>query len=227
MYHGKNLNGPESLFFLIWRWIVVAKLTAKQALFVAEYMVDLNATAAARRAGYSYKNAEVIGYQLLQKPLVKQALQAKMKKMEEKTEITIERVLKEYAKLAFYDPRQLFCDDGSPKDTSALSDDVAAAIAGLDVVEIYEGEGRNRKFVGYIKKYRLADKKGALDSIGKHLGMFVDRQEHSGPSGKPIEHAITVTRTSGMTPEEKQGLLDALIRGAYADPQDDLPPADG
>jgi phage terminase small subunit len=157
-----------------------ANLTPKQERFVAEYLIDLNATQAAIRAGYSEKTAYCTGHENLKKPEIQIALQAKRQKIEQSTEITIERVLKEFARLGFQDPRKLFNDDGSPKGIHELDDDTAAAIAGLDVMEIYEGTGKDRQFVGYLKKYKLADKKGALDSIGKHLGMFVDKKEVTG-----------------------------------------------
>jgi phage terminase small subunit len=91
--------------------------------------------------------------------------------------VTIERVVTEYAKLGFFDPRKLFNDNGSPKEITELDDDTAAALAGLDVQEVYEGFGEDRKFVGYTKKYKLTDKKAALDSMAKHLGMFTDKAE--------------------------------------------------
>lgn len=153
------------------------KLTAKQRAFVQEYMVDLNATQAAIRAGYSVDTANVIASENLAKPYIQEALQEAMAAREQRTEITADRVLKEYARLGFFDPRNLFNPDGSPKEIQELDDDTAAVLAGLDVMEIYEGTGENRQFVGYSKKYKLADKKGALDSIAKHLGMFTDKSE--------------------------------------------------
>ena len=69
------------------------ELTPKQEAFVREYLIDLNATQAAIRAGYSAKNAETIGYQLLQKTLVRAAIDEQMLKRETKTEITAEWVL--------------------------------------------------------------------------------------------------------------------------------------
>ena len=90
----------------------------------------------------------------------------------ERVQITQDRVLLEYARLAFFDPRKLFAENGKPKDINELDDDTAAALAGLDVMEEYEGAGESREFVGYTKKYKLANKLGALDSLGKHLGMF-------------------------------------------------------
>jgi phage terminase small subunit len=94
--------------------------------------------------------------------------------------VTVERVIAEYAKLGFFDPRNLFHDDGKPKEISELDDETAAALAGLDVQEVYDGYGEDRKFVGYTKKYKLTDKKGALDSMAKYLGMFTEKVEHSG-----------------------------------------------
>ena len=85
--------------------------------------------------------------------------------------------MQEYAKLGFFDPRNLFRPDGSPKEITELDDETAAALAGLDVQEVYEGYGEDRKFVGYTKKYKLTDKKAALDSIAKCLGMFIDKVE--------------------------------------------------
>jgi len=100
--------------------------------------------------------------------------------------VTVERILAEYAKLGFFDPRKLFHADGKPKDITELDDETASVIAGLDVQEVYEGTGEDRKFIGYTKKYKLADKKAALDSMGKYLGMFVDKIE----SKSKVEHSF-------------------------------------
>lgn len=83
--------------------------------------------------------------------------------------VTVERVIAEYARLGFFDPRQLINTDGSPRNIQELDDDAAAAIAGLDIEVKADG--------AVVKKYKLADKKGALDSIAKHLGMFTDKSE--------------------------------------------------
>lgn len=101
--------------------------------------------------------------------------------------VTIERVLQEYAKLGFFDPRKLFNDDGSPVEIKDLDDSTAMAIAGIDVQETFEGTGSDRKFTGYTKKYKLVDKKGTLDSMARYLGMFIDRTEITGKDGGAIE----------------------------------------
>lgn len=147
-------------------------LTERQQRFVDEYLVDLNATQAAIRAGYSPRTANEQGARLLTKVSVQNAIQEAKKKRARRVEITQDRVLLEYARLAFFDPRKLFAENGKPKDISELDDDTAAALVGLDVMEEYSGTGESRVFMGYTKKYKLANKLGALDSLGKHLGMF-------------------------------------------------------
>ena len=169
-------------------------LTAKQAAFVREYLVDLNATQAAIRAGYSKKTANVIASELLAKPNIKSAIQEEMKKRAERTEITADKVLKEFAKLAFFDPRKLFDDKGNPKDITELDDDTAAALAGLDVVQDIDPD---TGITSYTKKYKLASKQAALDSLGRHLGMFLDRTE--------INASVAVTMESYLEDLDNQG----------------------
>ena len=152
-------------------------LGEKQGRFAEEYVIDMNATQAAIRAGYSEKTAYSQGQRLLKHVEVKAAIQEATEKRSIRTQITQDRVLQEYARLAFFDPRKLFCDGGKPKDITELDDDTAAALAGLDMQEAYEGVGESREFVGYVKKYKLANKLGALDSLGKHLGMFSEKPQ--------------------------------------------------
>ena len=93
-----------------------------------------------------------------------------------------ERTLLEATRIALFDPRNLFFDDGTPKPITALDDDTAAALAGLDVVEEFEGSGEDRKFVGYTKKYKVADKNSALEKLFKHHGLYErDNQQKTDP----------------------------------------------
>jgi phage terminase small subunit len=194
-------------------------LTAKQANFADEYLVDFNAVRAYRAAYPGCKSdntAGVEGHRLLKNPKIADYIQKRMQDRQVRTEITQDRVLREYAKLGFFDPRKLFNADGSPREIADLDDDTAAAIAGLDIAEIYEGTGDSRRFVGYLKKYKIANKIGALDSIAKHLGMFIDRQEITGPDGGPLQ--MQVSRIAGMTETE----LDAARKLLAEDDDDSL-----
>ena len=149
-------------------------LTPKQKRFVAEYLVDLNATAAAIRAGYSKKTAEVIGYENLRKPQIEAAINQAIQEREKRTEITQDMVLRETAKLAFFDIRKMFGKDGKPLNISELDADTAAALVGLDVQDVSDNDG---DYVGFVKKYKMADKIKALELLGKHLGTWKPKDD--------------------------------------------------
>ena len=150
-------------------------LNDKQQRFVDEYLKDLNATQAAIRAGYSAKTAYAIAEKLLRKAEIQQAVQDAKKARSKRTEITQDRVLQELARLAFFDPRKMFHWDGSPKAIHELDDDTAAAVSGLDVVNI----GNSDVGIGQVLKYKIADKGAALANAMRHLGMFTDKLDVS------------------------------------------------
>jgi phage terminase small subunit len=152
-------------------------LTAKQQCFVDEYLIDLNATQAAIRAGYSTNRADAMGHENLRKPEISAAIHEAMQKRSQRTEVTQDRVLAEYAKLAFLDPRRFFDAQGVLIPIPLLDADVAAALAGMEVVA---ERGAEEGQMNYVKKIKFIDKKGALDSVARHLGMFIDKQELSG-----------------------------------------------
>ena len=156
------------------------KLTPKQEAFCYGYVETGNASEAYRQA----YNAEKMrpdtvnnkAYGLLQKGEIRARLDELRAELKQRHVVTIDRVLDEYAKLAFFDARKLFDDNGAVLPVSQWPDDAAAAIGGLDVAEIGLGDG---DALGVVKKLKLIDKRGALDSLARHLGMFVDKQEVS------------------------------------------------
>jgi phage terminase small subunit len=150
-------------------------MTPKRQRFVDEYLIDLNATQAAIRAGYSAKTAGSIGEENLKKPEIADAIAARQAKVAEKLEITQERIAAELAKIGFADVRQLFDDEGNLKKLSELDDKAAACISSIDLSD------------GDIAKVRLWDKRAALVDLGKHLGMFKERVSVENPDGGPLE----------------------------------------
>lgn len=142
-------------------------LTAKQAQFVREYLIDLNATQAAIRAGYSPATANEQGARLLANVSVRSEVQKAKEARGEKTDITAARVLQEIARLAFFDTRKLLDADGNPVPIQELDDDTAAAIAGLEVSQSGAGDAK-----WTVKKYKVADKNSALEKLAKHLGIY-------------------------------------------------------
>jgi len=154
------------------------KLTPKQAKFVQEYLIDLNATQAYQRAGYTARGhaAEANAYRLLRNAEVTAALQAERHRLAATLQITPERVLQEYARLAFADLRRVASWDTEGvhfHDSAVLADQDAAAIAEVHedtrIVSTEQGEIRTVK-----KRLKMHDKKGALDSLAKHLKLFSD-----------------------------------------------------
>lgn len=145
----------------------------RRSKFVEAYLINGgNAKEAAIAAGFSPKTATEQGARLLTQVNVSSAIAARRSVLQDRLEITTDRVLRERARLAFFDVRKLFNDDGSPKPINELDDDTAAAIAGLEVAEIWEGSGDDRHFVGYLKKYKLTDKSASLTALEKHLGLY-------------------------------------------------------
>jgi phage terminase small subunit len=170
-------------------------LTAKQQRFVDEYLIDLNATAAYKRAGYAGEgnSAEAAASRLLSNVKVSWAIQAAMKEREKRTEITQDRVLQEYAKLAFLDPRRFYNEKGNLIPVHELDADVAAALAGMEIVTQRAGkdEDGNQEYED-VKKIKFIDKKGALDSVARHLGMFNDKVALTGKDGGSIDMNWTI-----------------------------------
>ncbi len=189
------------------------KLTPKQARFVAEYLVDLNAAQAAIRAGYSAKTAKEIGCENLTKPNIQAAIEAGQLNLSRKTGITQERVLNELAKIAFADQRKVMRWGASGVtllESQELSDDDAAIVS--EVSETTTATGGSLKL-------KTHDKVGALKLLGEHLGLFKQRIEHTGENGGPIEVS---RKTREMTDDE----LFAIAAGGGARTADPTPSAD-
>jgi phage terminase small subunit len=162
------------------------ELNPKQERFCQEYLIDLNATQAAIRAGYSEKTARQTAAENLSKPDIQKRIQELQNACAKRVEVTVDEVVREYKRLAFLDIRKAFTRDGVLLPVTELDDDTAAAIAGLEIEELFNGTGKGRKVIGRTHKLKLCDKRGALDSLGRHLGMFIDRQEITGKEGEKL-----------------------------------------
>ncbi|MYD94572.1 MAG: terminase small subunit [Chloroflexi bacterium] len=141
------------------------KLTPKQQRFVDEYLVDLNATQAAVRAGYSARTANRMGSENLSKPVIQDAVQKALKRRAQRTEITADNVLREYARLAFADLTDVADADGDTVTVKSLADlppEVTAAIA--EVAQTATGI-----------RVKFHSKTQALESLARHLGLFNDK----------------------------------------------------
>lgn len=161
---------------------MAGKLNAKRQRFVEEYLVDLNATQAAIRAGYSKKTAYRQGADLLKNPQIAEAITKANKDRSERTKITADSVIEQLARFGFSDIRKIFDERGSLRSVSDLPDDVAAAVASVEVVTRpgAEIDADGNREVEYVHKIRMVDKIKPLELIGKHLAMWVERHEIEG-----------------------------------------------
>jgi phage terminase small subunit len=152
------------------------KLTPKQAKFVDEYLVDLNATQAAIRAGYSKRTADVIGILNLGKLSIANAIQERRDELKANTQMSQQWVLERYKRLVDYDLSDFFDDEGNLKPLSEIPPAALYAVTGFKSVNSRvvneKANGDVRKAYTLLQDLKLTDKKTALDSIGKHLGMF-------------------------------------------------------
>lgn len=173
-------------------------MTDKQKRFCEEYMIDLNATQAAIRAGYSPKTAQEQSARLLSNVMVQNRIAQLQAEQSRRTGVSADRVVRELAKIAFVnagdliDAKTASLKDGAARDDLAAVQSVKVKMFGEDGLE---------------QEVKLADKLKALDLLGRHLGMFNGRTEET------------------TVPDD--GLLDALsasAANASPDDADRLPP---
>jgi phage terminase small subunit len=160
-------------------------LTAKMIRFAEEYIVDLNATQAAIRAGYSERTAKSIGQENLTKPDLQEYIQNLMDERSKRTEITADMVLREYAKIGFSNITDYLKVSVRPRpvtiETAEGSTTIMEDMQGVDLFDTDTIDLEKMRAVAEIKQTRdgialkLHDKKGALDSMARHLGMFSDK----------------------------------------------------
>ena len=165
-------------------------ITPKQKRFCEEYLVDLNGTQAAIRAGYSPKTADRYAGQLLEKTCVQEFIKQRQKALSKRTHITQEKVIGEISKIAFADFTN-YADYRTEKTVVDRDEETGEPIIDYDVVidvkDSKQVDGSVISEIGRGKdgtfKFKLHDKVKALDMLARHLGMYKDKVEHSGEVG--------------------------------------------
>lgn len=146
-------------------------MTMKQKRFIEEYLIDLNATQAAIRAGYSPATAKDIGCENLAKPNIRAHIDKAMAERSKRTGVNADRVIQELAKIAFVNATEVIDPKTATVKEDALPEDTAA-IQSVKVKTFGED--------GLEREIKMADKLKALEMLGRHLGMFKDKLELSG-----------------------------------------------
>ena len=146
-------------------------LTPRQSAFVAEYLIDLNATQAAIRAGYSARTAVQQAHRLLMNVHVAAAVMSGQTQRSLRTQVTADSVVQELAKIGFanmLDYIEISLDGAAGINLAKLSRDQAAAIVELTTEDTIDPRGNKTTRT----RIKLGDKRAALVDLGKHLGLF-------------------------------------------------------
>ena len=168
-------------------------ITRKQKLFVQEYLIDLNATQAAIRAGYSPDTAGEIGSENLKKPDIRASIDKAMAERSRRTGINQDRILLELAKIALLNPQQVVNLNDATIREDALPEDLAAdASVKVKRFPTKEGEGIIER---EIKFY---DKSKALELAGKHLGMFRDKVDVNVQTSEKLDDIMSQLGGEGL-----------------------------
>lgn len=191
----------------------MTKLTPKQARFVEEYLIDLNATQAAIRAGYSVHQARSIGHQNLLKPAIAEAIAAAQAARAQRTAVDADWVLRRLADEAIADLADILDENGAVrpvKDWPLIWRQ--GLVAGFEVAEnTVEGVK-----VGQTVKVKLSDRIKRIELIGKHVNVqaFREKVDISNPDGSLAPKVIDASKLSTEALRELAGVLN----GQTADP---------
>ena len=159
-------------------------MTKKQKRFVEEYLIDLNATQAAIRAGYSPDTAGSIGNENLKKPEICACVEKAMAERSKRTGVCADRVVQELAKIAFLNLRDVI-DPKTAAVREDASDEDTAALQSIKVKKSYSETGESIE-----REAKAADKLKALELLGRHLGMWNDNLDVNGVEGVVIVNDI-------------------------------------
>jgi phage terminase small subunit len=178
-------------------------MTPKQLLFVGHYLDCLNATEAARRAGYSDATARQAGYENLTKPDIKAAIQEELRTRLAALGVHAQRVMQEYAAIAFSDAGDVLDFDGPElklRPPPEIPSAARRAIQSVKVKRYVESNGDAARTVE-LTEFKWWSKSDALLQLGKYLGLLKERVEHTGPDGGPIPIAVVEVSLSEAEPD--------------------------
>ena len=149
-------------------------ISPKQKRFVDEYLIDFNGTQAAIRAGYSTKTAKEQASRLLTKVNVKEFIKGKQKEYSEELKLNILRTLQEIIKIAFFDPRKYYEENGNLKPIKELDDPEAAALISFDSVRRVK-KIDNDSISVIVDKIKFANKTKSLELLAKVQGLYTEK----------------------------------------------------
>lgn len=186
----------------------MAELTDKQALFVQEYLVDLNATQAAIRAGYSEKTAQEIGSENLSKPIIQQAVARAMYERTQRVKVDADYVLKRLVEIDQMDVADILDDEGKTKPIHQWPKIWRQYLSGIDISEQLD-EG---VIIGTLKKIKWPDKVKNIELLGKHIhvGAFSEKLQLANDPDNPLTDTKSKAKKLGALAKLKAAKDKAL-----------------
>lgn len=145
-------------------------LSAQQIRFIDEYMLDRDGAEAAIRAGYNRKAAKQAAHRLRSHPAIAAEIERRTHERARRCDVKTDDVLRELKRIAFFDVRKLFDDDGALRNVAELGEDEARALCNFDVIVLGStGE--------YVTKLVPAAKLKAIELLMRHAGMLTDKKD--------------------------------------------------
>jgi phage terminase small subunit len=193
------------------------KLTMKEALFIQEYLVDFNGTAAAIRAGYSVKSAAVIAYENLRKPHIRIAVDEAKRHLLEQAGFNHLQLLAILLQDLNADDNDLFDEHGClrPREDWPIAYR-KGLVAGYKVEQLYAGSGADRVAVGTITEIKMASRTDIKRMIGQHVavGAFVkDKPKSDEPTSTPLQDLANELKGSALRPKQIEGRARDITAG--------------
>ena len=186
------------------------RLKAKHEMFCREYLVDMNATQAAIRAGYAASRAHVTGSELYNRPEIRARINALKQERIAQLGVDANYVLMRLVEIDRLDVADILNDDLSVKHLKDWPESWRRYIGEFSLAEMFEGRGDDRDMVGIIKKIKWPDKVKNLELLGRHVAVqaFKDnvKNEITGADGGPVR-----TETTSMTQEQAAELYKKMM----------------
>lgn len=193
------------------------KLNERQIRFCQEYIIDLNGTQSAIRAGYSVDTAQQQSSDLLLKPLIQEYVQELLDDRASRTKATADKAISEIYHLVSFDPAEIFDDNGNIQNIRSLPKEIRKSISSLEVFEEYSGKGTKsdpKEYAGRIKKIKFWDKTKAIELLARHLKLLTDKTELIGDVGMT---KIFILRGDKAESEDSNGNGKNKEREIYLD----------
>jgi len=170
-------------------------LSPRERRFVEEYCANgFRGADAARAVGFTGAHVRKSADRLLKRPHIQAAIEARLRDLADGAQLRSEAILLELAKIAFADIGQVIDFSGADlrlRPANEIPGDARAAIESLKVKRYLEGQGEHAREVE-VTEFKLHDKLGALEKLGRYRRLFVERTAHENPDGSPMRFTLAI-----------------------------------